>query len=187
MGIIELFANSKSDPEKTKIAFIQDANGQVFNTILPMLETMNKENKQLAIASVTRDQGEKAGVLVRTAQKDGEYDIPGTERVENIEYNYVNEIFDEAEQNKYTNANLNIFVIGMKKYGLEKDSNGKNVSILGKNNGIIGEFANPKTDGSNKFTSPARAETMMQDIFKEVEVKDVCVVTVEKKKAMESA
>lgn len=141
--------------------FIQDTNGQSFNTLPAAIGVSVENGYDFNSLAVNRVPGEAVGGLARLVGNDREMTI-------NVEYNQLDPLLratispegDVANEQGYSMfpGNCNTLVIRTESY----------VRILEESQGIIAEFINPKytDDTKTAFKKPTRLETMMQDLPK---------------------
>jgi UDP-sugar pyrophosphorylase len=143
------------------LMFIQDTNGQVFNTVPAALGVSVEKGYDFNSLAINRVPGEAVGGLARLVGN-------GKELTLNVEYNQLDPLLratispegDVPNEQGFSMfpGNCNTLVIGMAAY----------VRILEASQGIIAEFVNPKYTDETKsaFKKPTRLETMMQDLPK---------------------
>jgi UDP-sugar pyrophosphorylase len=141
---------------RTHLAFIQDTNGQVLNSLLAALGVSVQHGFTYNSMAVSRIHGEAAGAIVRLRGMERELTL-------NVEYNQLHTLpkpdGDVAGPDRFSKfpGNINALIVELGAY----------VAILERTAGIIPEFVNPKyTDAARTIFRPARLETMMQDLPK---------------------
>ncbi len=143
------------------LVFIQDTNGQVFNAIPAALGISVEQGYDFNSLAVNRIPGEAAGGLVKLVREDRAMTL-------NVEYNQLDALLratvspegDVPSEEGFSifPGNINVLLIRMSAY----------VRILQETHGIVAEFVNPKYANAERtaFKTPARLETMMQDMPK---------------------
>jgi UDP-sugar pyrophosphorylase len=143
------------------LLFIQDTNGQVFNTVPAALGVSAEKGFDFNSIAVNRIPGEAVGGLAKLVRDDCELTL-------NVEYNQLDPLLratvspegDVPNEEGFSMfpGNINVLVIRLASY----------VRILEQSEGIIAEFVNPKYADETKtsFKKPTRLETMMQDLPK---------------------
>ena len=145
------------------LLFIQDTNAQVFNAIAAYLGVSVCHQIDFNYIGVNRYPGESTGAITQITDLNTDKKL-----VCNIEYNQLDALLrkksqlgDIAEKNSSFSpypGNTNILLINLVRYK----------EVMEKTRGMIPEFINPKYVDETKttFKSPARLETMMQDVSK---------------------
>lgn len=143
------------------LMFIQDTNGQVFNTVPAALGVSVEKGYDFNSLAIPRVPGEAVGGLAKLVGNGREFTI-------NVEYNQLDPLLratispagDVADEHGFSMfpGNCNTLCVRMASY----------VRILAASRGIIAEFVNPKYTDATKsaFKKPTRLETMMQDLPK---------------------
>ncbi|KAF7459014.1 UDP-sugar pyrophospharylase [Cryptosporidium felis] len=142
------------------LIFIQDTNGLVFNSILPVLGVTSKEGFVMNSLTIPRVPCDAVGALCKLKYPDGR------EITINTEYNQLTPLLKSCglgsdfpdKKTGYSPfpGNSNVLFISLEEY----------MRTLEKTGGVVPEFVNPKYVDSTKtiFKSPTRLECMMQDI-----------------------
>jgi len=143
----------------THLAFIQDTNAQVVNSLLPTLGVSVEQGLAFNTVAVPRVAGEAVGAVTRLVGSRGELTV-------NVEYNQLDallrdtvdlrgDVGDARGLSPYP-GNTNTLLIALEAY----------LPVLTKSGGVIAEFVNPKyaDDTRTRFSRPTRLETMMQDL-----------------------
>ena len=143
------------------LMFIQDTNGQAFNTLPAALGVSIEKGYDFNSLAINRVPGEAVGGLARLVGN-------GKELTLNVEYNQLDPLLratispegDVPNEEGFSMfpGNCNTLLIRIASY----------VRILEASQGIIAEFVNPKYTDETKtaFKKPTRLETMMQDLPK---------------------
>ncbi|MBU0547362.1 MAG: UTP--glucose-1-phosphate uridylyltransferase [Candidatus Omnitrophica bacterium] len=143
--------------------FIQDTNGQVFNSVLTGLAVTHQNKLDINFITVPREAGEAAGSITKLKGPDG------TSMVYNVEYNQIapllkettgkGDVADPETRKSPYPGNTNVYFVRNTVYQ----------ETLDRTKGIMPEFVNPKfTDDTKTVFEPVRLETMMQDLAKVV-------------------
>ena len=140
-----------------------DTNVLAFNCIPASIGSSVKYGFDINSIAVPRRPKDAIGIISKlTNKKDG------TSFVQNIEYNYVDQLLKEKHNGKGDVANekglcdfpgnLNVLVFKLEPY----------LNILEKTKGLVPEFVNPKysDETRTKFKTPTRLECLMQDVPK---------------------
>jgi UDP-sugar pyrophosphorylase len=162
-----------ADQGITHLAFIQDTNAQVVNSLLPTLGVSIEQNLTFNTVAVPRVAGESVGAMTRLVG-------PNRELTINVEYNQLDSLLratveprgdvgDEQGLSPFP-GNTNTLMIAMQDY----------LPVLESCGGVVAEFVNPKYSDPDKsvFKKPTRLETMMQDLPKRFESGERVGVTV---------
>ncbi len=143
------------------LAFIQDTNAQVVNSLLPTLGVSVERELAFNTVAVPRVAGEAVGALTRL---EGEH----RKLTVNVEYNQLDALLratveprgdvGDADGISPFPGNTNTLMIALDAY----------LPVLEASGGVIAEFVNPKYADAEKtqFKKPTRLETMMQDLPK---------------------
>jgi UDP-sugar pyrophosphorylase len=151
-------ARRLADAGVTHLLFIQDTNAQVLNSGLAALGVSLERGLAFNTIAVPRRPGEAVGAITRLVGAAGALTL-------NVEYNQLDALLraaglpgDEADASGLSTfpGNTNTLVIAMAEY----------LEVLEASGGVIAEFVNPKyADAARtRFKTPARLETMMQDL-----------------------
>ncbi len=154
-------ARQLSEDGFTHLAFIQDTNAQVVNSLLPTLGVSVEQDFAFNTVAVPRVAGEAVGAVTRLVGADHELTV-------NVEYNQLDGLLratveprgdvGDAEGISPFPGNTNTLMIALDAY----------LPVLEASGGVIAEFVNPKYADAAKttFKKPTRLETMMQDLPK---------------------
>ena len=146
-------ASKLLDQGVTYLAFIQDTNAQVVNTLLPALGVSIKKRLTFNSVAVPRIPGEAAGAIIALRSK-------GRRMTINVEYNQLESLLRRVSKTSPSlyPANINALIVDAHRYR----------EILGESQGRVDEFINPKYADKNRtrFKKFPRLETMMQDLPK---------------------
>ena len=154
-------AKKLADEGFTHLAFIQDTNAQVVNSLLPTLGVSVDQALAFNTVAVPRVAGEAVGALTRLVGERRELTV-------NVEYNQLDALLratvepqgdvGDASGISPFPGNTNTLMIALDAY----------LPVLEASGGVIAEFVNPKYADSEKtrFKKPTRLETMMQDLPK---------------------
>ena len=144
------------------LVFMQDTNGQTFNTVPGALGVSARHEYDFNSLAIVRVPGEAVGGIARLKRPDGR------EMTVNVEYNQLDPLLratvdpagDVAGPDGLSPfpGNCNTLVVRLEPYA----------KVLRRTKGVIAEFVNPKyVDASRSaFRKPTRLETMMQDLPK---------------------
>jgi len=143
----------------THLAFIQDTNAQVVNSLMALLGSSVRRDLAFNTLAVPRMSGEAVGAITRLTSAEQELTI-------NVEYNQLDDLLratvdprgdvgDERGVSPFP-GNTNTLLVRMREYLPALESSG----------GVIAEFVNPKYADAERtrFKKPTRLETMMQDL-----------------------
>ncbi len=148
-----------ADEGFTHLAFIQDTNAQVVNSLLPTLGVSVARDFAFNSVAVPRVAGEAVGAMTRL--RGGVRDL-----TVNVEYNQLDGLLrntveprgdvGDAQGLSPFPGNTNTLLIALDAY----------LPVLQASGGVIAEFVNPKYADADKmrFKKPTRLETMMQDL-----------------------
>ncbi|KAL8425589.1 hypothetical protein Efla_004424 [Eimeria flavescens] len=140
------------------ITLLQDTNAAVMRVLMAVIGVSARKGFAMNTIAVPRRPGEAVGSICRLVSADRELTL-------NVEYNVLDDLLkaagqggDKAGPGGYSDlpGNTNAIVLRLEPY----------LKALNSTGGHVPEFVNPKFKDSNKtaFKSPARLESMMQDL-----------------------
>ena len=152
------FARSIRETGKTHLVLIQDTNAQIVDLILPAVGVTIEEDYDFNFVCVPRVPGEPLGAVIRLREG-------GQSRTFAVEYNVLDQFLrrttgkgDCAAANGLSAfpGSINLLVVKLDSY----------LDVLARTKGAVAEFINPKYADAdrNRFASPTRLETLMQDL-----------------------